>query len=143
MVSSNEADFNLREIAALDYTLHKSADEPFCSRAAIRVAEMRFRLCLNLKVDAGHLAYPASVRDTAKSGMGCNDNRHLTFLAESILVNVGGLQQNEKVSSPPMSVVSVGAAIVVRAWESQAQGEGPQSVGISSANCNRLRRNLL
>jgi hypothetical protein len=28
-----------------------------------------------------------------------------------------------------MSAVSVGAAIVVRTWESQAQGERPQSVG--------------
>jgi hypothetical protein len=85
------------------------------------------------KDDAEHLSYPASGRDTAKSGIGCSDNRHLSYLAKSITVNVGGLQRNEKVSSPPMSVVSVGAAIVVRAWESQAQGEGPQSVGTSSA----------
>ena len=59
------------------------------------------------------------------------DNRHLSHLAESILVNVGGSQQNAKVSNPPMVVVSVGAAIVVRVWESQAQGEGPQSVATS------------
>lgn len=85
------------------------------------------------KDDAGYLIYPTSGRDTAKSGTGCSDNRHLNYLAESILVNVGGSQQNEKVSSPPMSVVSVGAAIVVRTWESQVQGEGPQSVGTSSA----------
>lgn len=55
--------------------------------------------------------------------MGCSDNRHLLYLAESILVNVGDSLQNAKVSSPPMSEVSVGAAIVVRAWESQAHAK--------------------
>jgi len=36
------------------------------------------------------LAYPTSVRDTTKSGIGRSDNRHLNSLAESIAMNVGG-----------------------------------------------------
>ncbi len=80
-------------------------------------------------VDAGHLTYPASGRDTAERGMGCVDNPRLSF-AESNLVNVGASPPDVKVSSPPMPVARVGAVIVVRDWESQPQGEGPQFVGI-------------
>lgn len=61
--------------------------------------------------------------------MGCSDNCHLNYLVKFIIVNVGGLQRDAKASSPPMSVVRVGAAIVVRGWESQLHGEGPQSAG--------------
>jgi len=46
---------------------------------------------------------------------------------------VGGPCQDAKASSPPIPDKGVGAAIVVRGWESQPQGEGPQSVGNSSA----------
>jgi len=46
---------------------------------------------------------------------------------------VGGPCQGAKASSPPIPGTGVGAAIVVRGWESQSQGEGPQSVGISRA----------
>jgi hypothetical protein len=74
--------------------------------------------------------YPVAVGDSAKSGLGYEANRHLYHLAESVFVNVGGLQQNAKLSSPAMSVVRVGAAIVVGGWESQPQGEGPQQVNI-------------
>lgn len=83
---------------------------------------------------AGHLNYPASVWDTAKSGMGCRYNRHLSYLAESVIVNVGDSRQDVKLSSLAMPATGVGAAIVVRGWESQPQGEGPQSFGTSSAN---------
>jgi hypothetical protein len=33
------------------------------------------------KAEAGHLTYPASIRDTAKSGIGWIGNRHLNDLA--------------------------------------------------------------
>jgi hypothetical protein len=40
-------------------------------------------------------------------------NRHLHDLVEFIVVNVGGFGMDVKVSSPPMTHQSVGAAIVV------------------------------
>ena len=86
------------------------------------------------KVVAGHLNYPATVRDTVKNGIGCERNRHLNHLAESINVNKGGSHGDAKECSHPMSGVSVGATIVVRARESRVHGEGSQSVGISRAN---------
>jgi hypothetical protein len=43
---------------------------------------------------------------------------------------VGGSLQNVKMSSPSKSEAGVGAAIVVRGWESQPHGEVPQFVGI-------------
>jgi len=45
-------------------------------------------------------------------------------------VNVGGLRQNAKVSSPPMSGVSVGGVIVVGTRESRVQGEGHQEFDV-------------
>jgi len=36
--------------------------------------------CISSKADAGNLIYPASIRDTAKSGIGCIGNRHLNDL---------------------------------------------------------------
>jgi len=71
----------------------------------------------------GDLPYPVPVRDSAASGLGHGDNRHLHYLAEFIFVNVGGLRQNVKVSSPPRSGASVGAVIGVGGWESQPRGE--------------------
>jgi hypothetical protein len=88
----------------------------------------------NPKDETGHLLYPVSGRDSAKSGLGCEDNRHLSYLAESIFVNVGDSYRDAKLSSPTMPGMRVGAAIVVRGWESQPQGEGSQSVGTSQAN---------
>ena len=55
----------------------------------------------------------SSIRDTAKSGMGCIGNRCLSDLAESDAVNVGGSSRNAKSSSPTTCVKSVGATIVV------------------------------
>jgi hypothetical protein len=55
-------------------------------------------------------------------------NRYLNYFIESINMNVGGLYRDVKVSSLPMTGISVGAVIVVRGWESQPQGEGPQEI---------------
>ena len=64
-------------------------------------------------------------------------NRHLPDLAEVIVVNVGGCQQDVKVSRPPRPVGSVGAIIVVGGWESQPQGEGWQESDARSEEINR------
>jgi hypothetical protein len=142
MVSSNEASFNLRKTPSLPRNILHSHRMEIISRAdgftgqrlnpSVEKVQRDCRSWLhNLaspKVDAGHLRYPASGRDTAESGLGCTDNRHLSCLAESNIVNVGDSQQNAKASSPPMTVVRVGGVIVVGVWESQAQGEGRQRV---------------
>jgi hypothetical protein len=81
-------------------------------------------LCASPKDYSEHLAYSESMWDSAKSGLGCNFNRHLNHSIESISVNVGDSRQNGNESSPQRSVVRVGAVIVVGGWESQPQGEG-------------------
>ena len=92
------------------------------------------------KDEASHLRYLASIRDSAKSGLGCTKNRHLSYFVESIFVNVGGSQQNAKESSPLMSVVRVGGFIVVGARESRVHGEGSQPTEISGAKVVGVRR---
>jgi hypothetical protein len=74
--------------------------------------------------------------------MGFTDNRYLNYFIESINTNVGGLYRNVKVSSPPMTGISVGAVIVVGGWESQPQGEGRQSVG-KPTKTNRIKQGEL
>jgi hypothetical protein len=60
-----------------------------------------------------NLTYPVSAREP-QSADGLIDNHHLNGLDESVDVNVGDLNQNVKVSSPPMSDSGVGGFIVVR-----------------------------
>jgi hypothetical protein len=50
--------------------------------------------CTNLKAEISNLNYLISIRDSAESGMGFTDNRHLNYLVESINMNVGDSQQN-------------------------------------------------
>jgi hypothetical protein len=76
------------------------------------------------KDGTGNLVYPVSVRDTAKSRMGCFGNRRLNYSAEFIIMNVGDPHRNVKASSLPMIGVGVGGAIVVRVRESRIRGEG-------------------
>ena len=78
----------------------------------------------NPKVEVSNLNYLISIRDSAKSGLGFIDNRHLNYFVESINMNVGDSYQNVKASSQPMTGKRVGAVIVVGGWESQPQGEG-------------------
>jgi hypothetical protein len=152
MVSSNEVSFNLREkfplsrniLHTCEVTAYGFTRQRTSLKATRTPIDYRDRLAINAdqKVLAGYLDYPANVRDTAKSGMGYSDNRHLSDFVEFIFVNVGGLLA--EVSSPPMKQASVGAAVVVRGWESQPHGEGPQSVGIPKQNSQMLtQRNLL
>jgi hypothetical protein len=87
-----------------------------------------------MRLEIGNLNYPISIRDSAKSGLGFHDNRHLNYLVESINMNVGDSYRNVKASSQPMTGKRVGAAIVVGGWESQPQGEGRQRVGSCKIN---------
>jgi hypothetical protein len=142
MVSSTKADFDLRENTPLPRnTLHIWE----IVASDIRGSERAWKASpyptgyqdwldhlTSPKVSASNPNYLADARDTVKNGMGRVDNRHLNYLAEFISVNVGDSCQNAKVSSPPMTDRRVGAVIVVRGWESQPQGEGPQSVGSSA-----------
>ena len=158
MVSPNEGSLNLRKTPSLQRIILHSHRMEIISRADgftgqrpnpnAHAYQRDYRSwsvsCASPKVDIGHLIYPISGRDSAESGLGCMGNPHLSCLAESNFVNVGDSQPDAKASSPPMTTVSVGAAIVVRGWESQPPGEGPQSVGIPAQNSRmRTKRNLL
>jgi hypothetical protein len=138
MVSPNEARFNLREIYPLSrniciagikepgYTGQRMNQKTYsCSTG------YRDWLGHNTspKVSLGKPEYPNDIRDTAKSGMGCEGNRRLNYLVEFIFVNVGGLLA--EVSSPPMKRASVGGVIVLGARESRVHGEGRQGINIS------------
>jgi hypothetical protein len=151
MVSANEVSVNLREKGPLPRNILHSQE----SCPALHGAANEFRDIVDELPRLGSSrsqrkgcqrspGYPLTVRDTAKSGMGCLDNHHLTSLVESIYMNVGGSRADAKISSRSRRHESVGAAIVLGAWESHVQGEGPQSVGIL-AHSNRMptRRNLL
>ena len=70
------------------------------------------------KIPEVNLTYPLVGRDTAKSGMGCWENRHLHDLVESIIMNVGG--PYVEVSSPPVKRMGVGGVIVC-AWQHMCQ----------------------
>jgi hypothetical protein len=153
MVSSNEADFDLRESFPLSRNiLHACERNAYGSTGQRTSREVvhcptDYRGWLghhtSQKVPTGNLNYPVSVRDSAKSGTGHKDNRHLNYLVESISVNVGGSDQNVKASSLPMSGLSVGGVIVVGARESRVQGEGHQFVGIPMQISRMVtRRNL-
>ena len=50
----------------------------------------------NPKVEISNLDYLISIRDSAKSGLGYIENRHLNYLAESINMSVGDSYQNVK-----------------------------------------------
>jgi hypothetical protein len=127
MVSANKANFNLRETLPLSHNWDKGL-----SLMGQRTNPNGHRdwlfIITSPKDEARHLSYLASVRDSAKSGLGCVDNRHLTYLAEFIFVNVGDSQQDVKASSPLIFVVRVGGVIVLRAWENYAHGEGRQPI---------------
>jgi hypothetical protein len=49
------------------------------------------------KVLASHLIYLAGVRDSAKSGLGLPDNRHLNNHTESIVMNVRDFPETEAI----------------------------------------------
>ena len=136
MVSSNEAGLDLRENLPLSRNIlhscgvvdHGNTGQRTSRKSWCRATGYQDWLSCptSPKVPTGNLNYPAGVRDSAESGMGPRDNRHLNYLVESICVNVGGSQQNVKASSLPMSAESVGGIIVLGAQESCVPGEGCQ-----------------
>ena len=132
-MSPNEADFDLREITPLPRnTLHTCGVVAYESTRQRTNLKKGYRgwsfIHTRPKDETGQPDYPVSVRDTAKRGMGRKGNRHLSPLAEFIFMNVGCFRQDAKMGSPSRPDESVGAVVVVRGWESQPHGEGPQSV---------------
>ena len=138
-MSSNKAGFDLQEIGPLSRNILPSWEISALADTGQR-ADLKAHtsptdhrgwvvLSTSPKVSADNLMYSVDVRDTAKSGIGHRDNRHLNDPVESISVNVGGSQQNVKASSLPMSAESVGGVLVVGAQESCGPGEGHQFVG--------------
>jgi hypothetical protein len=143
MVNSNKAGLDLRESPPLPHSACLR------QRASQKVPSIQsdFRGWLlfftSQKDSTDYLSYSVGARDTATSGIGLIDNRHLNYLVESISVNVGDSRQNAKASSLPMTDGRVGAVIVVRGWESQPHGEGPQSVGTSNAKVTECQHGEL
>src|SRR5438132_1543431 len=100
MVSSNEVNFNLRETHPLPRNIlqdcgvmaHGYTRQRMNPRTPLYSKGYQSWLLIptSPKVLAGHLTYPANIRDSAKSGLGHIDNHHLNDLVESISVNVGG-----------------------------------------------------
>ena len=138
-MSSNKAGFDLQEIGPLSRNTLPSWEISALADTGQR-ADLKASytptdhrgwgvLPTSPKVSTDNLMYSVDVRDTAKSGIGHRDNRHLNDPVESISVNVGGSQQNVKASSLPMSAESVGGVLVVGAQESGVHGEGHQFVG--------------
>jgi len=136
MVSSNEAGFDLRETFPLsrEYLAYLELREPDGAGTANESSGCHFPmdyrgwlLCFaNPKVEVSNLNYLTSIRDSAKSGLGYCDNRHLNYFVESIFVNVGG--HYLEISSQSKKSSGVGGFIVVGGWESQPHGEGNQSI---------------
>lgn len=104
MVSSNKASLDLRETHPLSRNIsHTSCGDTRQRPNPEVVKYLKGYRCWSVKytsakVETGYSIYPVSGRDTAKSRIGFRDNRHLSYLAEFIFVNVGDSQQNEKVS---------------------------------------------
>jgi hypothetical protein len=128
MASSNEAGFNLRVIVPLSRNiLHNSG------REIVSSARRYTRQRMNLDEHGTQRGYrnwvlsPPSSKDVAdhldllshhsgyrKERIGLLENRRLSHFAEFTCVNVGDSRRDAKESSPRMSVVRVGATIVVR-----------------------------
>jgi hypothetical protein len=77
---------------------------------------------------SGKPALPVDRLGFRDERFGSRISSHLRASVEYIIVNVGGSDMDVKVSSPPMTYQSVGAAIVVGARESRAHGEGRQGI---------------
>jgi len=94
MASSNEAGFNLRESHPLSRKILPAcgvmAHENTGQRTSLRATESGKTFRLLPKDEMGYLVYPISVRDSAKSGLGCVDNRCLSHFMKATLMNVGG-----------------------------------------------------
>ena len=123
MVSSNKAGLDLRKTRPLPRNILHSCGVMDHGSTGQRASQKVLQIQSDFrgwssdftspKDSTDYLTYSADVRDTATSGIGLTDNRHLNYLAESISVNVGGSQQNVKASSLPMSAESVGGVIVL------------------------------
>jgi len=134
-VSPNEADFDLREMDPLSRNILHSREFIALADTRQRMGSKEFNSQEPPRLDIHRFqpkgfnrkpAYPVDIRNSAESGLGRTGNCHLHYIAESILLNVGGSGRDANVNSPRMSDQSVGGSIVVRGWESQPRGEGSQ-----------------
>jgi hypothetical protein len=79
---------------------------------------------------SGKPELPADRSGFRDERLGTDISSHLTASVEYIVVNVGGLGMDAKVSSPPMTYQSVGGVIVLGGRESRLHGEGRQGIDI-------------
>jgi hypothetical protein len=121
-------DSDRTRIAVIDEGLPKLVTHPYQSKGYSRLPNL-----------------PCGRLGSRKERYGLSGNRPLNYLAKSILVNVGSLYRDAKVSSPPMTGIGVGGSMVLvgvtphqGARESRVQGEGSQSIG-KSAKTNRMK----
>jgi len=152
MVSPNKANVDLRERTPLPRNiLHSCGVKDHGTtgqRADQKVHRIptgrRGQLChsTDQKVSSDNLIYSDDARDTAKSGMGRIGNRHLSYLIESVSVNVGGSCQDVKASSLPMPDKSVGGVIVLGAQENCVHGEGRQKINNPQVDSNGSSMNF-
>lgn len=125
MVSPNEAGFNLREKSPLPrHILHtpklmitrskvngSTGQQP---NLTVQGVPRGYRCRLTISaIEIGYLITLSPVGIPQSAAWVAVGNRHLPYLAESVIVNVGDLSQAAKVCSPPMLERGVGATIVV------------------------------
>ena len=67
----------------------------------------------NPKVEISNLNYLIFIRDSAKSGLGFGDNRHLNYFVESINMNVGDSYQNVNPTSATRAK-KIGKLLILR-----------------------------
>jgi hypothetical protein len=135
MVSSPEADCNLREMAPLPRNILHSLASPVRTPGAATERHNGLPRLVSQSYHARKVRQGTCLH-CRRSGYreerdGLNDSRHLNDLAEFIIVNVGGPLDDVKESGPPKHSKGVSVVIVLGGWESQPHGEGPQPVSCS------------
>src|SRR5918911_256371 len=125
---ANEAGFDLWETGPLPQN-HRlicgvvTVDD-LGQRTTLGVSRLLPRLPKSFMGGSKSLRLPCSRAGYCEEQDGSAANRCRHGLVESVSVNAGGL--HAEVSRPPANHASVGAAIVLRARERRAQGEGRQ-----------------
>ena len=128
MARANEAGFDLWETGPLPQNnlliCGVVTVDDLGQRTNLGVSRLLPRLPKSFMGWSKSLRLPCSRAGYCEEQDGSAANRCRHGLVESVSVNAGGL--HAEVSRPPANHASVGAAIVLRARESRAQGEGRQ-----------------
>jgi hypothetical protein len=106
MVSKSKSGFNLREsqplsrnilytcgIMTCEYTGQQTNSMKAASSESYQIWEFQI---FRIRVVISHLNYLITVWDTAKSGIGCQFNRHLNYFVETINGNVRDSQRMQR-----------------------------------------------